>query len=391
MTKIQFCLCGNAGPWDDFNPYKVTKNQKQQQILCLINHKPMSMEQILNTLEVSYSELATYLNLLQNCSLVKIVTMGGTKYYMPNFTIFNVGDQRTLIPLIRALAEKVAIIIEENIVKAQKSYEICGFNKQGFLFDDLSYIILGAYTLDFGGLQALKREKLLRVAKKMPGDREYIFSGLEGEIFDLTAGWKWGHVDCFDSVYFYSHGELPSKGIRQAFPDIAWQWVKEKKRTRKEVDTIMKKIGKILVILCEAPKWLDEISKQTNISTKELEYYIELLLKIGYIKKENDKFKTTIPVIKKNSAEEIKNLAKHLMGRIITQIFRPRWHKLKQLYKETSPAKNGIDIKEAFNVLYHLIFEQSLEILIKTKKIPSPPIHSDRAKYAVWLSEVKAI
>jgi hypothetical protein len=54
-------------------------------------------------------------------------------------------------------------------------------------------------------------------------------------------------------------------------------------------------------------------------------------------------------------------------------------------YAETSPSKNDIPFEEAFNPLYHLIFEQALDRLVR-KRIIHPPLRHINGRYSPFVA-----
>ena len=176
MSRIQFTLCGNYKPGDDLDPYKVTKSNARQEILSLINQQPRALEEIAATVKLSLEEVGQHLKALVKAGLVKQLD----DRYKPSFAIFTLQDQERLKLLIDELSCSFAKTVQENMNMVCRAYERCNFSDHSFSFDDLVYILVGAYTLDYGGLGALLRQDLLMPAKEMPGGR-YVFTGLEGE------------------------------------------------------------------------------------------------------------------------------------------------------------------------------------------------------------------
>ena len=176
MSRIEFTLCGDSGPPGDLNPYEVTEPRACQEILSLINQQPRALEEIAATAKLSPEEVDEHLKALLKAGLVKQLD----DRYKPSFAIFTLQDQERLKPLIDELSRSFAKTVQENMNIVRRAYKRCNFSDHGFSFDDLAYILVGAYTFDYGGLEALSQPDLLIYTKEMPGGR-YVFTGLEGE------------------------------------------------------------------------------------------------------------------------------------------------------------------------------------------------------------------
>ena len=377
MSRIQFTLCGSHSSEEELNPYKVTEPPVRQEILSLINLKPQIPEEIADQLKLPQGEVIEHLEALAKPELVERVG----QRFKPTFAIFTAQDQEKLKPLIDQLSRSLAEVVEQNMDSVRSTYLRCGFSEHDFPFDEVAYILVGAYVLDYGGLKALSKAGFLLVSKPMPGGN-YIFKGLEGEM-DLRANWQWGHSTNFGRFTFFSHGQLPPNGRRRAFPDQAWRWLGEG-RPEEEVTAAMEELGEILLALYERPATVEELAIRTSLEVERLKGHLGLLQELEYVTEEGKRFIPCSPVIAEEELVHIWKLAELIQGEFISKILKSSWPRLEGLYRETSPARNGIELTEAFNLLYHLIFERALRSLLKQEVIAYPPLHTDGARYAVW-------
>ncbi|MCL0097050.1 winged helix-turn-helix domain-containing protein [Dehalococcoidia bacterium] len=383
MSRIQFALCGECKPGDDLNPYKVTEPKACQEILSLINQQPQDPEEIAATAKLSPQEVGQHLKALVKASLVKQLD----DRYRPSFAIFTVQDQERLKPLIDELSRSFARTVRENMNMVRSAYERCNFSDHGFTFDDLVYILVGAYTFDYGGLGAWSQPDLLIYAKEMPGGR-YVFIGLEGELLNLQANWQWGHNAVLGRSNFFGHGEVPShQRGRNAFPDQAYRWHYLEGWSEEEVTKTMEEIGDVLVALYQHPLGIQGLAAQTGIKEERLQEHLNLLQEFEYIGAHGELFVSSCPVVGREAAERIQELVEQLQAKLIAEVVKPNWERTHDIYKGTAPAGNEIDIREAFNPIYHLIFEQASRLLMEQGTIPWPKRHADGARYAVWIED----
>ena len=378
MNRIQFALCGSYSSEEELNPYKATEPPVRQEILSLINLGPQAPEGIAEKLGLSKEEVIKHLEALTRPGLVERV---GQKFKV-SFAIFTPQDQGKLRPLLEELSQSFAKVVEENMDSVRNTHLRCGFPDHGFSFEEMACILVGAYTLDYGGLRALSEAGFLLASKPMPGGN-YIFTGLEGGP-NLRANWQWGHSCPFGKFTFFGHGELPREGPRRAFPEEAYKWFREG-RSMEEVTATMEELGEVLLALYERPLKLEGLAARTELDRSKLQSHLELLRELEYVEVNEGVYVSRCPVIGEDELKHIWELAKRLQGDLITKVIRPGWDRIEHIYRETAPAGNGIDIREAFNLLYHLIFEKALQMLMEGGVIPQPRRHSDGARYAVWM------
>ncbi|OYT44136.1 MAG: hypothetical protein B6U85_10465 [Desulfurococcales archaeon ex4484_42] len=382
MVKlIEFAMCGSEGK--ECNPYVLTAHLERQKLLLLINSKPLSAGDIARELGISTEEVIKHLYELARCGLVKEVN----GLYRPAFAIFTLGDQRTLQPLMDDLANDIVEVIKDNMRRVRDVINDLSIVKRGIKPDDLEYVIVGAITLDYSGLDVLSEEGLLLKSKKMPGGGNYVFTGFEVGLIDLNEAWMWGHNGVFGKYWFSSHGKLPPRG-RLAFPDLAWLWyglgVSLDKVTAK-----MSEIGAILEALTYGDLTFKDLQSKLGINELSLATDLSLLLTLWYVTVLNRKlWRLNIPVFTPEDYGRVKTLSISILKEIASR-FKSKLSIINDYYSKTSPARNEIPLKEAFNQVYHIIFEKALDKLIKDEVIKEPPLRPDGGRYSVFMIILK--
>ncbi len=379
MEKLlEFSMCGSEG--EACNPYRLTAPIERQRLLLLINSKPMNVEGIAKELGMAVDEVVKHLEELARCGLVK----KENGLYRPAFAIFTIEDQRILKPLIDELVDDVVRIVELWIPEFRRVIESFAIVRRGLRFPDLEYIAIGALALDYQGLDVLSEEGLLIKSKKMPGGGEYVFTGFEVGLFNLREAWMWGHHSVFGRYWFNTHGKLPPRGKRFAFPDLAWFWYVQ----GVDIDRIVAKmveIGNILSALLREDLSFRDLQRELGVDSIALALDLSLLLAMNYVSVVGrDLWRLNIPVLTAEDYEALKQVSSSLL-RDIAAVFKKKLNRIREAYSKTAPARNNIPVEEAFNQIYHLVFEQALNELMSRGIIAEPMERIDRGKYSAFV------
>lgn len=385
---IEFALCGTYSK--DYDPYFVTREVDSQRILLAINASPLSLHDISEETRLGEQEVAQRLEELGKCQLVKKIEEP-VELYQPNFAIFSLRDQKRLQPLVEKLSESLVNTVKDFLPQIKDELRNIECVKKGFVFADLEYIVVGAYTLDYGGLAVLKEEGLLTVSKEMPGG-SYVFAGLEAGLVNLKEAWMWGHNDNYGKYTFSTHGELPPKRARKAFPDLSWVWVHyaEDDREKKCVEQRMVNYGDLLYELLKESITVDGLAERLNRRKAEVIFDLTFLEELEYVvyTVENGKrgYALNRPALLLEDYERINKLSRKILKQFVTLSLGPTYSQLEKSYEETSPARNSISIQEAFNPIYHSLFEKALGKLMSSGVIAKPPLRKDCGRYSPWIA-----
>jgi hypothetical protein len=371
---IQFAMCGKTGK---LNPYSVVEALDRQKILLFINSVPSDIATIAEKLRSSKARTAEELQALKECGLIKEVNAR----YSPVFPIFTLKDLTILAPLVEMFGRGVSDIIGKRMREVRDLVSDLACSKTDLSFCDMEYIIIGAMTLDYNGLRVMKDAGLL-CPGKMPGGGNYVFLGLESRCADLKEGWMWGHSSTFGKYSFNTHGKLPLKGFRMAFPDITWNWAElaERDIIAKE----MEKIGEILESLSQKDLTVMELKAKTGDPGDKLLAELTMLFTLGYIVPANKKWRINRPFFFPDDMRKIRKLSDSILSEV-AKFFKREQSQMLNVYMQTSPSKNNLAFEESFNLLYHLIFEKTLNILMEKKMITMPPERQDNVRYSPFV------
>jgi len=371
-------MCGSAS--EECNPYALTAHIKRQKILLLINSKPLSINDIANELNIPVNEVSQHLSELIKCGLVREVG----SLYKPTFPIFTIKDQKILQPLIDELVKDVVGIIKNYKDELQRSINDLNIVKRGLKFPDLEYIVIGAITLDYEGLNVLSKEGILIKSKKMPGGGNYVFAGFEVGLIDFGKSLMWGHNGIFGRYWFSSHGELPPKDRRLAFPDLIRLWY-ARGVSLNEIKFRMIEIGQILEILLREDPTFEDLWKKSGIDKFDLAMYLNTLLMLGYAIMLNGRvWRLNIPVFTPEDYESMRSLSKRILKPIASK-FKSKKDLIIRYYNNTSPARNEVPLEEAFNHIHRIILVKSLNELTRANIIRGPQRRPDGGRYSAFM------
>jgi len=378
MSEIQFALCGSVSGNETLNPYTVTAGEERRELLLSINAQPEEAGRLGASLGMTEHEAQQHLDALVRAGLARMD--GGV--YRPTFALFSEADQRVLEPFLERLTTHMADAVEQAMPEVERAHEALGVAEQGFAFSDVAYMLVGGYGLDFGGLEHLSAAGYLTVSRPMPGGR-YVFGGFEGRAFDIRAFWQWGHTAGFGRFLFVGHGQVPPKGSRRAFPEMAYRWATE--RAEEDVKTAMVEIGELLVALAGGLRSTSQLARRTGMTPEQAEEHLCVLADLGYVVGHAEAYRTLCPVLDTPALEVVRSLAGHLQREILQRAVAPLWASFEEAYATTCPHHNGVDIREAFNLLYHATFERALAELMDREALPGPALRPDGARYAIWI------
>jgi hypothetical protein len=213
-------VCGDSGPFDEFNPSFVSKQKLSLELLYILNKHPMNTDKVCSTLKISLNQAT---KLLDNWARINAIREESGVYHV-NFAIFTKEDLLILAqvsdPIARELADRIGDHTKR-IISLTKNFSAA---KQ-VQIEKLLFSALGCFILDWLGLKTLEEEKLLIKSKPQPGNRNYLLFARE-EVDRKTAQrlydkMYWGsHSNTLDEYTFTSFGD--HSGARYAFPDVLW-------------------------------------------------------------------------------------------------------------------------------------------------------------------------
>lgn len=384
---LVYACCGSYE--SDNSPYSVTESLEAQKILLFINKKARSLNEISSHIDLSEEDIKAVIDPIVNLNLIIAFNENDIVKYKPNFPIITSTDYALLKKELFLLSNKLYQSVIDIMPQIKSKIQSLPFIKNNFSVPDIDYIVIGGCAFDYAGLDFLKKEELMTVTKQMPGG-QYLFSAYTPDIADLNTHWMWGHNGDFGKYTFSSHGQLPSNKARQSFPDQAWRWnYLVGKGESKSVTEQMILYGKILESVLEGINTISDIADHLEITKFDVVYALNILVNFEYIglKVENQMPICYLkrPVFTSKDMEVIADISSSIFEHFKATNMKKIYTDMKKKYEATQLYKNGIPFVETFNLLYHSLFENASDKLMREEYITKPLLRKDGAHYAPWV------
>lgn len=147
----------------------------------------------------------------------------------------------------------------------------------------------------------------------------------------------------------------------------------------------MEKIGRILEALSKEDLSTSELKTKAGGDNARLLAEVTLLLTLGYVALKCNRWRINRPFFFPDDLAKMKLVAE-LILRQFAESLEAEKSEMLEVYAKTSPAKNGIAFEEAFNPLYHLIFEGALGLMMKEGLITNPTPRQDAGCYSPYIA-----
>ncbi|NPA05675.1 MAG: hypothetical protein GXO09_06230, partial [Crenarchaeota archaeon] len=215
--------------------------------------------------------------------------------------------------------------------------------------------------------------------------RPYVLACFEEGVLEPRNMWIWGHGDVFRGYWFNTHGRLPASGWRLGFPDLAWMWMSYGV-DRRSVEGYMEAVGSILVQLVYEDYRPGELGRSMDLDQGVFMMLLTMLISLGYINLRGEELRLAVPVLLEKEYAALRHVLENMLLDA-ARSFEEQYSLLREAYMSTSPGRYGVPLEEAFTQLYHIVFNDAVESLIRAGVVDRPPRHSDGAEYVAFLVE----
>ncbi|MGB9831640.1 MAG: hypothetical protein ACPLSP_06180 [Fervidicoccus fontis] len=403
MTRVFTYICGDGGPYDEFNPFKVTRQNYVPEILFLLNQEPLSENELSSKLAI---DIKLVNKLLSDLFRINAVVKRSGRWHI-SFPVFNKKD----IHLIAERTKKHALELADEIMKKESEIKrnlaqlSCAKQVE---MNKIMFAVIGCFILDWKGLEVLNEKDLTLCSRKQqPGGRRYVLLGREEGIDNsLYDKMYWGsHSDRFGKIVFTSFGD--HTGYRYAFPDLVWNittlisyqkeegehsnWFKTK---IKEAFSILQinsvvELGRILLLLNnDGPIDVSQLSEKLNKEKGQCEELLKFLADMKYVSLAEEKAKLSCPVFTVRDKASIEAIWK-ILSKPVEMVACTCFDSLRTKLVEITPIQRGIDPREIYTDVWHWIFGGANKIMAERGFLFDPPKEREgEGRYISWIEEV---
>lgn len=402
VGRISTYICGNPGPYDEYNPFKVTRQEHAPELLYLLNLEPLSAEELSKGLGVS---IETVSKLLKDLARINAVFEKYGRWHV-SFPIFTREDLRLLFEKARKpglrLSEKVMELGSE--IRERLSKLSCAKQVE---MGKIALAVVGCYILDWKALELLNEKNLSLCGwKQQPGNRKYVLLGREeGAEEGLLDKMYWGsHSSTFGRFTFTSFGD--HTGYRYAFPDAAlsisaavlklmekglpdWYCNKIAEVSSAFLAYCMVEIGETLLALCkEGPMEVDSLRKDIGMEKDRAEALIRLLADTKYVKLNGDRVMLNYPVFTVKDKVVFENVWQ-LLSRTVEEVACGYFESLRSELAEITSVRRGFDPREIYTDVWHWVFGWANRMMAEKGFFYDPPREREgEARYIAWVEEI---
>lgn len=141
--RVNTWICGNAGPFDDYNPFKITREGIAPEILYILNKEPLAISQISKAITNNKVNIEKTVN-----SLLKVNAVRREKgKHWVNFAILSKEDQRIIFNIGEEYGKQLAYkLLKDKTEFSNLANRIQCANWVGK--DKIIFALIGCFALD---------------------------------------------------------------------------------------------------------------------------------------------------------------------------------------------------------------------------------------------------
>ncbi|GAA0790100.1 hypothetical protein [Hathewaya limosa] len=388
-AKLNFYFFGDIGEYDVYNPAYVCNKRYASEIVYLIaKNDPFSISQleITKLLGVNKEEVK---DIIDNLKLINAIENKNDKYKI-KFPIFLKEDVIDLESYINNIGKEIGNkIIKLRDILYEKVSKLKCFKQYGY--ERILYHIICDYIFDGTAFEFFKEKNIFCVSKIQPDNRDYIIVAYE----DNNMVEKYSNNILCSSNNYRSHGvtfnsfgdsngirkdmfrffRLIQKSVNEATPfekvNLAYNRILDSKNIEisYECGTLMNNI------FTEDVKYVELSEKEKNLA--------QFLKELGYIdiNISNSMLSVNVPVF---YDFEISTIIKEISDLILTTIFpivKETFDNFEINVRNLTSVKHGVNIKEIANEIWHQVFGNVNEYLVKQKFVSVPDNIKGEGRY----------
>ena len=385
--RIDLYCYGDRGEFDKHNPFYLYEQNWAPEILFEIANA--------NRYELTIYDIAAKLNtnpndiddLLSNMENIGMVSKNQDKYSV-SFPVILEKD----VPIIDNLTSSIALRLSKKIISHKQEIQNLASSIKcldEFGYDRILYHVIGCDILDGTVMKEFSKRCIFSTSKPQYDHRNYILFGYEqNEVVSCFSEKLLCSRNCIETadVDFVSFGDC--NGNRQDMFRFMKQVTSNLNNVTPNPDLnlsyihILEQHNRHLTQVCAEiiRKALYTEKSASSFSNEEMDA-IKFLKELKYIElDESGSVIVTVPLFHADDERVIENISNYLIKLIEAEVA-SEFSNLKSKLQNLSAVVHGVDEKEIANELWHQVFGNINEHLVRDELFSTPESRSGEGRY----------
>ena len=359
------------------DPVSVAKIPEVSRLFQDIADQPRSAEYVQQALENS------------NVNLDRLLDLGLIRAwdgaYAINFNYLTLEDHVTLVTTLGPYAESLAQSYRDRWSEFEAVFK--AYDAHGVSAGEVAFVVIGAISLDWDGLDITAVNDLRITAKNLPDGRDFVIWAKEQSRENNVKELYWGsHNEVVNGVRFTTFGDHHTFP-RLAFPDLLWSTSSRvadidgaSRSLRIGVyqalepyyqNDFLRDVGSILRVLRQGPCTGDSITETTGVEKDRADAILLLLKELQYVEETNGSYLLSTPFFSRNDKPMI-DAARSLSWQLMHNWLDLNYSTVEASLGELTAIKYGVPYKQLYTEIWHYIFGLANKALVQSGHFANP-------------------
>jgi hypothetical protein len=364
---LQLGVTGSVSSDPRQSPTRIMGSPDVQQLILEIAEEPRRGEYI-------EARIAEQYFTLDDMVKVGLLREEEDRYWI-DFNLLLVQDQRDILDTSEELGRDLA----RSILGQRAEFEVLATEagRSGH-DDDLFYIVIGCFALDWDGLRFTKQNGYRAGASRNIDGHKFTPWAKEKGVTVSLEGLYWGSHNYGHGLTFTTFGDhhaVPRFGL----PDLWWDSrddfsrysdYEEGQEAARRVAALYNKgqpwedFGKLVRALHAGDKTSEELAVETGIDAEKIDLILDLLEIAQYVERMGDTFASRVVVL----TEDDKKMVDAMVSR--TRDIMAQWHEtnydsVRERLSHLTPIKCGVPFERVYTEIWHFIFAVANRTLVE--------------------------
>lgn len=285
-------------------------------------------------------------------SLADMVSNGSLRLdqgrYWLNFALLTRTDQERIIRAAEVYSGRLAEAVLARRVEIQAqlaSYDLPGIDRRA-----IAFLVLGCFSLDWDGLDFATRNGYRAATPERKGGRFFFMAEERGG--PSLKGIYWGsHNSVYEEFGFTSFGDhfSPRLGLSSLRSDGRVEL------REMPVANLAAYAGSLMLALRVGPQHEDALAGSAKLPRDRARALLAGLEKIGYVRKDGERYRAAIPVFAERDKAMIAAL-RSIGLQAIKEWFARNYEPLRKDMRDITPLRHNVPFPVVFDQLWHYVF-----------------------------------